>query len=124
MVLNKEKAVSRVKLRVNSDHLGVYGSFWVLWAKTRRITAHFIRCDPLQGCLTTLKPCRFLRHLQVFLFFISSPRQAWLGLKNKTPALSRQGLRVVDKRFEISNLSLIKNIFEIIEFGKNISGIE
>jgi len=47
--------------------------------------------------------------------FQPSVSQAGFGLKTKTPALSRQGFFLVDKRFEISNLDLIRDIDRIIK---------
>jgi hypothetical protein len=41
--------------------------------------------------------------------------------KEKSPALSRQGFFFVDKRFEISNLELIKDMDKIIKLEEVLS---
>jgi hypothetical protein len=42
------------------------------------------------------------------------------AVKEKTLPLSRQGFFFVDKRFEISNLDLIRDMVEIIEIDNSI----
>ena len=46
--------------------------------------------------------------------FYPSPEQARLGLKTKIPGTFAPGFFFVDKRFEISNLGLIRDIVSII----------
>ena len=54
-------------------------------------------------------------------YFYPSLEQAQLGLKIKIPGASRQGFFLVDKRFEISNLDIIRDMKEIIILRESLA---
>ena len=67
----------------------------------------------LWECLTTKKPSAHSRGTGCFI--CSSPKASLDLSQIKSPAVSRQGFFGVDKRFEISNPDLIRDIVDIIE---------
>jgi hypothetical protein len=48
-------------------------------------------------------------------YFYPSPEQAQLGLKTKIPGTFAPGFFFVDKRFEISNLNMVRDLMKVVE---------
>ena len=71
----------------------------------------------LSQWLLQVQRCSVVRLRRLLGFFIFEPlqKQAFDGLSIKNPGALRQGFFFVDKRFEISNLDLVKDIADMRE---------
>ena len=74
--------------------------------------------DPLGECLTKKKPSSAYALLRALLFPSLSTASCCRSENNKALLLSQQGFFFVDNRFEISNLSLIKDMADLIKLAE------
>jgi hypothetical protein len=73
------------------------------------------------GAFAKKKPCIRLRRLSGLFIFIPHLSKLSSVYKQKSPSLSRQGFFFVDKRFEISNHDLVRDMVEIVELTEVLS---
>jgi len=79
--------------------------------------------DPHWGSLTTKNPLPCFTGFRSFCFH-PSPEQARFALKTKNPHCFRsKGFFFVDKRFEISNREIIKDLIRVVDLEGIISSL-